>query len=59
MTCWASSQQWELSSEERWERFGPQQQHRRAVASLEKQIQQRKEQLEEVSALFALSISSG
>lgn len=41
-------QQSELSAEERSERFGPLQQHRRAVAALEKQIQQRKEQLEEV-----------
>lgn len=45
-----------MSSEERWERFGPLQQHRRAVASLEKQIQQRREQLEEVSCLFSLEI---
>lgn len=45
-----------MSSEERWERFGPLQQHRRAVASLEKQIQQRREQLEEVSCLFALEV---
>lgn len=42
-------QQSELSTEERSERFGPLQQHRRAVASLEKQIQHRKQQLEEVS----------
>uniref|UniRef100_A0A671TTS8 Coiled-coil domain-containing protein 93 n=1 Tax=Sparus aurata TaxID=8175 RepID=A0A671TTS8_SPAAU len=38
----------ELSSEERSERYGPLQQHRRALASLNKQIQQKKKQLEEV-----------
>lgn len=41
-------QQSELSSEERSERYGPLQQHRRAVASLNKQIQQKTKQLEEV-----------
>uniref|UniRef100_A0A672ZU70 Coiled-coil domain-containing protein 93 n=1 Tax=Sphaeramia orbicularis TaxID=375764 RepID=A0A672ZU70_9TELE len=38
----------ELSSEERSERFGPLQQHRRAVASINKQIQDKTKQLEEV-----------
>lgn len=41
-------QQSELS-EERSERFGPLQQHRRAVASLEKQIHQKTNELQEVS----------
>ncbi|XP_041806419.1 coiled-coil domain-containing protein 93 isoform X2 [Chelmon rostratus] len=40
----------ELSSEERSERYGPLQQHRRAVASLHKQIQQKTKQLEELQA---------
>ena len=48
-----SLQQSELSSEERSERFGPLQQHRRAVASLTKQIQQKTKQLEEVSGPLA------
>uniref|UniRef100_A0A8C5A679 Coiled-coil domain-containing protein 93 n=1 Tax=Gadus morhua TaxID=8049 RepID=A0A8C5A679_GADMO len=39
-----------LSSEERSERFGPLQQHRRLLASLNKQIQQKTKQLEEVGA---------
>ena len=43
-----SLQQSELTSEERSERYGPLQQHRRAVASLNKQIQHRTKQLEEV-----------
>uniref|UniRef100_A0A3Q3X2Y3 Coiled-coil domain-containing protein 93 n=1 Tax=Mola mola TaxID=94237 RepID=A0A3Q3X2Y3_MOLML len=43
-----AEKQSELTSEERSERFGPLQQHRRAVASLEKQIQQKTKQLEEV-----------
>uniref|UniRef100_A0A7N8XZV2 Coiled-coil domain-containing protein 93 n=1 Tax=Mastacembelus armatus TaxID=205130 RepID=A0A7N8XZV2_9TELE len=38
----------ELTSEERSEHFGPLQQHRRAVASLNRQIQQKTKQLEEV-----------
>uniref|UniRef100_A0A3B4AG00 Coiled-coil domain-containing protein 93 n=1 Tax=Periophthalmus magnuspinnatus TaxID=409849 RepID=A0A3B4AG00_9GOBI len=38
----------ELSSEELSERYGPLQQHRRAVASLHKQIQQRSKALEEI-----------
>lgn len=42
-------QQSELSSEERQERFGPLQQHRRAVASLNKQVQTKVKQLEQVS----------
>ncbi|KAM4558357.1 coiled-coil domain-containing protein 93 isoform 2-T3 [Odontesthes bonariensis] len=43
-----AEKQSELSSEERSERFGPLQQHRRAVASLSKQIQQKTKQLEEL-----------
>ncbi|XP_030199620.1 coiled-coil domain-containing protein 93 isoform X1 [Gadus morhua] len=39
-----------LSSEERSERFGPLQQHRRLLASLNKQIQQKTKQLEELQA---------
>uniref|UniRef100_A0A7N6F714 Coiled-coil domain-containing protein 93 n=1 Tax=Anabas testudineus TaxID=64144 RepID=A0A7N6F714_ANATE len=39
----------ELTSEEHSERFGPLQQHRRAVASLNKQVQQKTKELEEVS----------
>lgn len=50
MTSVLLLQQWELSEQERPDRFGPLQQHRRAVASLEKQIQQRRQQLEEVRA---------
>uniref|UniRef100_A0A8C4IIR7 Coiled-coil domain-containing protein 93 n=1 Tax=Dicentrarchus labrax TaxID=13489 RepID=A0A8C4IIR7_DICLA len=44
-----AEKQSELSSEERSERYGPLQQHRRAVASVQKQIQQKTKQLEEVS----------
>ncbi|KAM3606993.1 uncharacterized protein V6R79_000301 [Siganus canaliculatus] len=47
---YAERQQGALSSEGRSERFGPLQQHRRTVASLTKQIQQKKKQLEEVEA---------
>ncbi|XP_068602312.1 coiled-coil domain-containing protein 93 isoform X2 [Brachionichthys hirsutus] len=43
----------ELSSGERSDRYGPLQQHRRAVASLNKQIQQRSEQLEELQVKHA------
>ncbi|XP_035994667.1 coiled-coil domain-containing protein 93 isoform X2 [Fundulus heteroclitus] len=43
----------ELSSEERSERYGPMQQHRRAVFSLNKQIQQKVEQLEELKVKHA------
>ncbi|XP_044222227.1 coiled-coil domain-containing protein 93 isoform X2 [Thunnus albacares] len=43
-----AEKQSELSSEERSERYGPLQQHRRAVASLNKQIQQKTKQLEEL-----------
>uniref|UniRef100_A0A8C5I6R2 Coiled-coil domain-containing protein 93 n=1 Tax=Gouania willdenowi TaxID=441366 RepID=A0A8C5I6R2_GOUWI len=42
-----------LTSEERSERFGPLQQHRRAVASLNKQIQQKTEELGELQAKHA------
>ncbi|XP_031696477.1 coiled-coil domain-containing protein 93-like [Anarrhichthys ocellatus] len=48
-----SLQQSELSSEERSERYGPLQQHRRAVGSLNKQIQQKTKQLEELQAKYA------
>uniref|UniRef100_A0A3Q2P861 Coiled-coil domain-containing protein 93 n=1 Tax=Fundulus heteroclitus TaxID=8078 RepID=A0A3Q2P861_FUNHE len=44
-----AEKQLELSSEERSERYGPMQQHRRAVFSLNKQIQQKVEQLEEAT----------
>uniref|UniRef100_A0A8C2XB01 Coiled-coil domain-containing protein 93 n=1 Tax=Cyclopterus lumpus TaxID=8103 RepID=A0A8C2XB01_CYCLU len=44
-----AEKQSELSSEERSERYGPLQQHRRAVVSLNKQIQQKTKQLQEVS----------
>ncbi|XP_026151805.1 coiled-coil domain-containing protein 93 isoform X2 [Mastacembelus armatus] len=43
----------ELTSEERSEHFGPLQQHRRAVASLNRQIQQKTKQLEELQARHA------
>ncbi|TKS66787.1 Coiled-coil domain-containing protein 93 [Collichthys lucidus] len=42
-----AEKQSELTSEERSERYGPLQQHRRAVTSLNKQIQQKTKQLEE------------
>ncbi|XP_008277668.1 coiled-coil domain-containing protein 93 [Stegastes partitus] len=48
-----AEKQLELSSEERSERYGPLQQHRRAVASLNKQIQQKTKQLEELQAKHA------
>uniref|UniRef100_A0A667ZVD5 Coiled-coil domain-containing protein 93 n=1 Tax=Myripristis murdjan TaxID=586833 RepID=A0A667ZVD5_9TELE len=44
-----AEKQSELSSDERSERYGPLQQHRRTVASLNKQIQHKTKQLEEVS----------
>uniref|UniRef100_A0A7N6A0D8 Coiled-coil domain-containing protein 93 n=1 Tax=Anabas testudineus TaxID=64144 RepID=A0A7N6A0D8_ANATE len=44
-----AEKQSELTSEEHSERFGPLQQHRRAVASLNKQVQQKTKELEEVS----------
>ncbi|XP_068428066.1 coiled-coil domain-containing protein 93 [Clinocottus analis] len=47
-----ADKQSELSSE-RSERYGPLQQHRRAVASLNKQIQQKTQQLEELQAKHA------
>nr|XP_046260122.1 coiled-coil domain-containing protein 93 isoform X4 [Scatophagus argus] len=43
----------ELSAEERSERYGPLQQHRRAVASLNKQIQNKTKELEELKAKHA------
>ncbi|KAL3056807.1 hypothetical protein OYC64_019310 [Pagothenia borchgrevinki] len=48
-----AEKQSELTSEERSERYGPLQQHRRAVASLNKQIQHRTKQLEELKAKHA------
>ncbi|XP_056280266.1 coiled-coil domain-containing protein 93 isoform X2 [Pseudoliparis swirei] len=49
-----AEKQSELSSvsEERSERFGPLQQHRRAVASLNKQIQQKTTELQELQAKY-------
>ncbi|KAM6934664.1 coiled-coil domain-containing protein 93 [Xenentodon cancila] len=48
-----AEKQSELSSEERPERFGPLQQHRRAVTSLSKQIQEKSKQLEELKVKHA------
>ncbi|XP_034417070.1 coiled-coil domain-containing protein 93 [Cyclopterus lumpus] len=48
-----AEKQSELSSEERSERYGPLQQHRRAVVSLNKQIQQKTKQLQELQAKYA------
>ncbi|XP_020491064.1 coiled-coil domain-containing protein 93 isoform X2 [Labrus bergylta] len=48
-----AEKQSELSSEERSERYGPLQQHRRAMASLNKQIEQKTKQLEELQAKHA------
>ncbi|XP_054871012.1 coiled-coil domain-containing protein 93 isoform X2 [Amphiprion ocellaris] len=48
-----AEKQLELTSEERSERYGPLQQHRRAVATLNKQIQQKTKQLEELQAKHA------
>uniref|UniRef100_A0A3Q3LLT7 Coiled-coil domain-containing protein 93 n=2 Tax=Mastacembelus armatus TaxID=205130 RepID=A0A3Q3LLT7_9TELE len=48
-----AEKQSELTSEERSEHFGPLQQHRRAVASLNRQIQQKTKQLEELQARHA------
>ncbi|KAF3695212.1 Coiled-coil domain-containing protein 93 [Channa argus] len=48
-----AEKQSELTSEERSERFGPQQQHRRIVTSLNKQIQQKTKHLEELQAKHA------
>ncbi|XP_038575646.1 coiled-coil domain-containing protein 93 isoform X3 [Micropterus salmoides] len=45
-----AEKQSELSLEERLERYGPLQQHRRAMVSLNKQIQQKTKQLEELQA---------
>uniref|UniRef100_A0A7N6BXE7 Coiled-coil domain-containing protein 93 n=1 Tax=Anabas testudineus TaxID=64144 RepID=A0A7N6BXE7_ANATE len=45
-----AEKQSELTSEEHSERFGPLQQHRRAVASLNKQVQQKTKELEELQA---------
>ncbi|XP_008436822.1 coiled-coil domain-containing protein 93 isoform X2 [Poecilia reticulata] len=48
-----AGKQLERSSEERSERYGPVQQHRRAVASLDKQIRQKAEQLNELKVKHA------
>ncbi|XP_047457539.1 coiled-coil domain-containing protein 93 isoform X2 [Mugil cephalus] len=48
-----AEKQSELSTDERSERYGPLQQHRRMVASLNKQIQQKTKQLEELQAKHA------
>ncbi|KAK2839383.1 hypothetical protein Q5P01_013123 [Channa striata] len=48
-----AEKQSELTSEERSERFGSLQQHRRMVTSLNKQIQQKTKQLEELQAKHA------
>uniref|UniRef100_A0A3B3XK66 Coiled-coil domain-containing protein 93 n=1 Tax=Poecilia mexicana TaxID=48701 RepID=A0A3B3XK66_9TELE len=48
-----AGKQLERSSEERSERYGPVQQHRRAVASLDKQIRQKAEQLKELKVKHA------
>ncbi|CAN9498039.1 unnamed protein product [Ophioblennius macclurei] len=45
-----AEKQSERSSEERSERYGPLQQHRRAVASLNKNIQQKSKELQELQA---------
>uniref|UniRef100_A0A8D3E2N8 Coiled-coil domain-containing protein 93 n=1 Tax=Scophthalmus maximus TaxID=52904 RepID=A0A8D3E2N8_SCOMX len=55
-----AEKQSELTSDERSERSGQLQQHRRAVASLTKQIQQKSKQLEEVSSsLWSTDTVSG
>ncbi|XP_054882153.1 LOW QUALITY PROTEIN: coiled-coil domain-containing protein 93-like [Poeciliopsis prolifica] len=48
-----AGKQLKRSSEEQSERFGPVQQHRRAVASLDKRIQQKAEQLKELKVKHA------
>ncbi|KAL7385321.1 hypothetical protein ABVT39_019323 [Epinephelus coioides] len=53
-----AEKQSELSSEERSEHYGPLQQHRRAVASLNKQIQQKTKQLDELQGNHA-EVKSG
>uniref|UniRef100_A0A672ZWF0 Coiled-coil domain-containing protein 93 n=1 Tax=Sphaeramia orbicularis TaxID=375764 RepID=A0A672ZWF0_9TELE len=54
-----AGKQSELSSEERSERFGPLQQHRRAVASINKQIQDKTKQLEEVGTRWYWTVLVG
>uniref|UniRef100_A0A8B9KKN7 Coiled-coil domain-containing protein 93 n=1 Tax=Astyanax mexicanus TaxID=7994 RepID=A0A8B9KKN7_ASTMX len=49
----------ERSAEDRPERYGPVQQHRRMVASLNKQIQQRTKELEEVRPALSLHLYLG
>ncbi|KAJ8013047.1 hypothetical protein DPEC_G00049250 [Dallia pectoralis] len=53
-----ADKQSELSAEDRPERYGPVQQHRRMVTSLNKQIQQKSKQLEELQAKY-LEVKSG
>ncbi|KAL0963563.1 hypothetical protein UPYG_G00308020 [Umbra pygmaea] len=53
-----AEKQLELSAEDRPERFGPVHQHRRGVTSLNKQIQQKNQQLEELQGKY-LEIKSG
>uniref|UniRef100_A0A8C7S6T6 Coiled-coil domain-containing protein 93 n=1 Tax=Oncorhynchus mykiss TaxID=8022 RepID=A0A8C7S6T6_ONCMY len=53
-----AEKQSELSTEDRPERYGPVQQHRRMVTSLNKQIQQKTKQLEELQAK-RLEVKSG
>uniref|UniRef100_A0A4W6DXZ1 Coiled-coil domain-containing protein 93 n=1 Tax=Lates calcarifer TaxID=8187 RepID=A0A4W6DXZ1_LATCA len=53
-----AEKQSELTSEERSERYGPLQHHRRAVTSLSKQIQQKTKELEEVSSLLWSTVQS-
>uniref|UniRef100_A0A4W5R943 Coiled-coil domain-containing protein 93 n=1 Tax=Hucho hucho TaxID=62062 RepID=A0A4W5R943_9TELE len=53
-----AEKQSELSAEDRPERYGPVQQHRRMVTSLNKQIQQKTKQLEELQAK-RLEVKSG
>lgn len=48
-----AEKQLELSSEEHSERYGPLQQHRRAIASLNKQIQQKTKELKELQTKHA------
>ncbi|CAB1347359.1 unnamed protein product [Coregonus sp. 'balchen'] len=58
MAAMATEEQSELSAEDRPERYGPVQQHRRMVTSLNKQIQQKTKQLEELQAK-RLEVKSG
>uniref|UniRef100_A0A3Q0R508 Coiled-coil domain-containing protein 93 n=1 Tax=Amphilophus citrinellus TaxID=61819 RepID=A0A3Q0R508_AMPCI len=53
-----AEKQLELSSEEHSERYGPLQQHRRAIASVNKQIQQKTKELKEVCRSLSLNAKS-